>query len=143
MRFRLDGDFAGIGELNCITDEIDQDLRQAASVATAWRQLRSDLDFEAELLIGSQRLQRAAHSLSNILDAVVGVSDAGRGPISGAVERLLALRLRALAILLPAVARRFMWTRPIGERPILGAQRSLWVIDLCPAPMSALGQKQT
>jgi len=57
----------------------------------------------------------------------------------------LALRLRALAILLPAVARRFIWTCPTGECPIVGAQRSLWVEvkSTYAWPMSALGQKQT
>src|SRR5215471_12969042 len=71
VRLGLDGDFAGIGELDGVADEIDQDLRQAAAVAVARRQLRSDLDFECELFVGRQRLQRAADSLSNILDAVI------------------------------------------------------------------------
>src|SRR6516162_8844820 len=72
LRFCLDSDFAGIGELNSITDEIDQDLGQAPAVATAWRQLRSDFDFEPELLIGRQRLQRAADGLGDVLNAVIG-----------------------------------------------------------------------
>ena len=37
VRFGLDGDFAGVSELNRIADEIDQDLRQAAAVTVAWR----------------------------------------------------------------------------------------------------------
>ena len=32
VSFGLDGDFAGIGELDRIADEIDQDLGQAAAV---------------------------------------------------------------------------------------------------------------
>jgi hypothetical protein len=35
VRFCLDGDFAGIGELDGIADEIDQDLGQAAAVGNA------------------------------------------------------------------------------------------------------------
>ena len=37
VRFSLDGDFACIGELNRIGDEIDQHLRQAAAVTVARR----------------------------------------------------------------------------------------------------------
>jgi len=36
-RFGLNGDFAGIGELNRVADEIDQYLRQAATVTVARR----------------------------------------------------------------------------------------------------------
>jgi hypothetical protein len=35
VRFGLDGDFACIGKLNRIADEVDQDLRQAATVTVA------------------------------------------------------------------------------------------------------------
>jgi hypothetical protein len=52
-RGRLDDHFARIGELDGIADEIDQDLRQTPPVAAARGQLRSDLDLEPELLIGS------------------------------------------------------------------------------------------
>src|SRR6516164_2246491 len=34
-------------------------------------QFRSHLDLEREFLIGCQRLQRAAHRLGNVLDAVI------------------------------------------------------------------------
>ena len=37
-------DFAGIGELNRVADEIDEDLRQAPAVAVAWWQLGGDVD---------------------------------------------------------------------------------------------------
>jgi hypothetical protein len=70
--FGLDGDFTGIGELNGIADEIDQDLRQAAAVAAAWWQFGGHLHLERELLVGSQGLQRAADGLSNILDGIIG-----------------------------------------------------------------------
>jgi hypothetical protein len=53
VRFGLDGDFASIGELDRIAYEIDEDLRQAPTVAAAGWELRSDLDFERELLVGS------------------------------------------------------------------------------------------
>src|SRR6516165_5930139 len=72
VRFRLDGDFASVGELNRVADEIDEYLRQAAAVATARRQLRSDVDFERELLVGRQRLERAANGLGNVLNTVIG-----------------------------------------------------------------------
>src|SRR6516165_4522673 len=72
VRFGLDGDFADISELDGIADEIDQDLRQAAAVAMARGQLRSHFNFERQLLVSSQRFKRAADSLSNILNAVIG-----------------------------------------------------------------------
>src|SRR6516164_1538057 len=72
VSFRLDGDLASIGELDGVADQIDQDLGQAAAVAVPWRQFAGKLKLECELLIGRQRLQRAANSLRNILDAVVG-----------------------------------------------------------------------
>src|SRR6516165_10202536 len=37
ISFGLDSDFAGIGELNRVADEIDQHLRQAAAVTVARR----------------------------------------------------------------------------------------------------------
>src|SRR5262249_28708782 len=72
VRFGFDGDFASISELDGIADEIDQDLRQAAAVAMARGQLRSDLDFEPKLLVRCQRLERAADGLGNVLNAVIG-----------------------------------------------------------------------
>ncbi len=39
VRFGRDGDFANIGELNGVADEINQDLGQAAAVAAARWQL--------------------------------------------------------------------------------------------------------
>src|SRR5262249_20459246 len=72
VRFCLDAYFAGIGELNGIADEIDQDLRQAAAITMTGRQFESNLDFESELFVSRQRLQRAAEGLGNTLDAVTG-----------------------------------------------------------------------
>ena len=37
VSFGLNGDFAGIGELDGVTDRIDQNLRQTAAVAVARR----------------------------------------------------------------------------------------------------------
>src|SRR6516164_1694557 len=48
IRLGLDGNFAGIGELNRITNEVDQDLGQAAAVTMAWWQFRGHLDFEGQ-----------------------------------------------------------------------------------------------
>ena len=72
IRFGLDRHFASIGELNRVADEIDQNLRQAAAVTVARRSVGSELQLERELLVGRQRLQRAADGLGNILDAVIG-----------------------------------------------------------------------
>jgi signal transduction histidine kinase len=33
VRFGLDGDFTGIGELDGVADKIDQNLRQAAAIS--------------------------------------------------------------------------------------------------------------
>jgi hypothetical protein len=52
VRFGFDGNFPRIGELDGVADEIDQNLRQAASVAVPWRQFRGQLQLEPELLIG-------------------------------------------------------------------------------------------
>src|SRR5262249_30737693 len=46
IRFGLDGDFTGIGELNGVADKIDQDLRQAAAVSSPRRQFGTHLDLE-------------------------------------------------------------------------------------------------
>src|SRR5262249_12836754 len=62
----------GVGELDCVANEIDEDLRQAPSVTAARGQLRSHLDFEHELFVGCQRLQRAANRLGNILNGIIG-----------------------------------------------------------------------
>jgi hypothetical protein len=70
--FGLDGDFARISELDGVADEIDQDLRQAPSVTTAGWQFRSHLDLERKLLVGRQRLERAAHGLGDVLNGVIG-----------------------------------------------------------------------
>ena len=68
------GDFAGIGELDGVANEIDQDLRQAPTVTAARGQLRSHLDFEQELFVGCQRLQRAAN-FNSIRDAIQAKHD--------------------------------------------------------------------
>src|SRR6516164_8335104 len=72
VSFGLDGNFARISELDGVADEIDQDLRQTATVAVARRQVRSQLELERELFVGRQRLQRAANRLGNVLNAVIG-----------------------------------------------------------------------
>src|SRR5262245_15882142 len=63
---------AGVRELDGVANEIDQDLRQTPSVTAARGQLRCHLDFECELFVGCQRLKRAADSLSNVLNGVIG-----------------------------------------------------------------------
>jgi hypothetical protein len=46
VRLSLNGHFADIGGFDCVADEVDQDLRQAAPVIVARRQSRSHLDLE-------------------------------------------------------------------------------------------------
>ena len=71
-RFGLDGDFAGIGELDGVADEINQDLGQAAAVTMTRWQFGGNFHLERELLVRGQRLQRAADGLGNVLNRVVG-----------------------------------------------------------------------
>src|SRR6516165_10230305 len=71
VRFGLDGNFARISELDGVPNKIDQNLRQSSAVTMAWWQFRGHLDFEGELLVGGQRLQRAANGLGNVLNAVI------------------------------------------------------------------------
>src|SRR6516165_3485819 len=72
VRFGLDGDFAGIGELDGVTDKVDQNLRQATSVAVPWRQFGGHLDFECEFFVRRQRLKCAADGLGNVLNRIIG-----------------------------------------------------------------------
>src|SRR5262249_12140059 len=72
VRFGLDGDFARIGELDRVADQIDQHLRQAPAVTVARWQVGSKLELERKLLVRCQRLQRAANGLGNVLYGVVG-----------------------------------------------------------------------
>src|SRR5262249_51991106 len=68
----FDGDFASIGELDGVADQIDQHLRQAAAVAMTRWQVGSHLNLESELLVGRQWLQRAANGLGDVLDRIIG-----------------------------------------------------------------------
>src|SRR6516165_4761650 len=52
IRFGFNGDFARIGELDGVTDKIDQDLRQAAAVTVARRQFGGQLELERQLFVG-------------------------------------------------------------------------------------------
>jgi len=63
VRFSLDGDFAGIGELDGVADEIDQDLRQAAAIAVAEQQI-SALMAGAQLAEEAGALGRQHHMAS-------------------------------------------------------------------------------
>src|SRR6516165_6029390 len=71
VRFGLDGNFARISELDGVANKIDQNLRQSSAVTMAWWQLRGHLDFEGQLFVSRQRLQRAANGLGNVLNAVI------------------------------------------------------------------------
>src|SRR6516165_5007454 len=72
VRFGLDGDLARIRELNGVADKIDQNLRQAAAISMTRRQFAGKLKLECELLVSRERLQRAADSLGDVLNAVIG-----------------------------------------------------------------------
>src|SRR5262249_38058530 len=80
VRFGLDGAFAGISELNRITDKIDQDLRQSSAITTTRWQLRSDLDV---LLVGLRQAVRrrdvkeSIHSRSGNI-CYLGITQTGR-----------------------------------------------------------------
>ena len=52
-RVSLNDHFACVGELDGVSDEVEQDLRQAAFVASARGQIRLDLGLEGELLVGA------------------------------------------------------------------------------------------
>src|SRR5262249_39359012 len=67
-----DGDFARICELNRVADEIDEDLSQAATIATAGRQFGRHLDLKGELLVCRQRLKGATDGLGDVLNRVIG-----------------------------------------------------------------------
>src|SRR6516165_2981436 len=71
VRFGLDGNFARISELDGVPNKIDQNLRQSSAVTMAWWQFRGHLDFEGQLFVSRQRLQRAANGLGNVLNAVI------------------------------------------------------------------------
>src|SRR5215471_11913669 len=101
--FGLDGDFAGIGELNRVADEIDQHLRQAASVAAARGQMGSYLHFEPELLVGSQRLKRAANGLRDVLNGIIGEFEDELASLDlGKVEHVINETKQVLAVGLKA-----------------------------------------
>src|SRR6516165_9273245 len=72
VRFGLDGNFARISELDGVANKIDQNLRQSSAVTMAWWQFRGHLDFEGQLFVSRQRLQRAADGLGDVLNAVIG-----------------------------------------------------------------------
>src|SRR6516164_8632834 len=71
VRFGLDGNFARISELDGVANKIDQNLSQSSAVTMAWWQFRGHLDFEGQLFVSRQRLQRAANGLGNVLNAVI------------------------------------------------------------------------
>src|SRR6516162_1948220 len=72
VRFGLDGNFARISELDGVANKIDQNLSQSSAVTMAWWQFRGHLDFEGQLFVSRQRLQRAADCLGNVLNGVIG-----------------------------------------------------------------------
>src|SRR6516225_4610202 len=72
VRFGLDGNFARISELDGVANKIDQNLSQSSAVTMAWWQFRGHLDFEGQLFVSRQRLQRAADGLRDVLNAVIG-----------------------------------------------------------------------
>src|SRR5580704_16921491 len=68
----LDDDFPCIRELDGVTDKVDQDLGQAPPIAITCWHFGGHLDLERELLVGGERLKRAADGLGNILKRIIG-----------------------------------------------------------------------
>src|SRR5262252_7140676 len=103
-RLGLDGNFARISELDGVANKIDQNLRQSSAVTMAWWQFRGHLDFEGQLFVSRQRLQRAADGLGDVLNAVIGkfefeLTGLDLGQIEDVVdesEQMLAVGLKAL-----------------------------------------------
>ena len=67
----LIGDFASIGELDGIADEIEQHLGEPAIVAAGGRQTRRHFDLERELLAARQRLDRAMDALHQVRNGII------------------------------------------------------------------------
>jgi len=77
-RTRGDADFAGVGELDGITDEVEQHLRKALFVSEANRERLVHGRSERELLVLGERLGGRAHSLDHTLDRIFGGRRADR-----------------------------------------------------------------
>src|SRR5207244_2013313 len=67
-----DRHFTGIGELDGVADQVEQDLRDAAFVAAAGWQISWNVDLHRELLFGRQRLHRVEYALHHLLERIVG-----------------------------------------------------------------------
>src|SRR5262245_2488626 len=71
-RFRRDTHLAGVGELDRVTDEVEQHLGQALLVTEANRQGLGHLGLERELLVLGERLRGRAHGLDHALNRILG-----------------------------------------------------------------------
>src|SRR5262245_36488792 len=71
-RARGDAHLAGVGELDGVAHEIEQNLREALFVAEANRERLVDGRRERELLVLGKRLGGCAHGLDNARDGVFG-----------------------------------------------------------------------
>ena len=66
----VDDDFTTVSELDRVADEVDQHLCQPPPVAVAGWQFGLYLDLERKVLVGGQRLDRAAHRLGHLVQRV-------------------------------------------------------------------------
>ena len=85
--------------------------------AATWGQLGGHLDLKRELLVGRQRLQRAANSLSNILDAVIGqLENQLAGLDLGEIEHVIDQAEQVLAVALKPLehAQHFLGRLAVG-----------------------------
>src|ERR1700730_16830673 len=65
-------DLARIRELDGVSHQVEEDLRQPAFVTVPGRHVRCHLDLERQLLFAGQRLDHAEHRLHDIPERVVG-----------------------------------------------------------------------
>ena len=62
----LDQHLARVGELDCISDQIEQDLGEAMLVAMTGREIGRHLDLELQPLLHGQRLDRAVDRVHHV-----------------------------------------------------------------------------
>ena len=120
----LDRHFAGIGELDRVADQIEQNLRQAALVAAARRQVGRHIDLEGELLLRRQRLDRAVDVLDDILERVVGERKRELAGLDlGQIEHVVDQAEQVLAVALDPLEHRLHLLRRARRRCRRGSAR--------------------
>jgi hypothetical protein len=111
-RGRLQADLAGLGELDRVADEVQQDLGEAALVAVADGQVGGDRGLQRQVLLGGEGLRGGQHRLHDVLHRVLSERQAqlpclDLGEIEDVVdqaEQVAAARLDAFEDLPDALA---------------------------------------